>query len=377
MDHATLTTWLGDVADWRREHRRFHGLADILFLCLCATLCGADTFTQIAYFGEARLDWLRRWLPYANGIPSHDTLRRVLQALDPQVLASLLTRWARAMQQLTPQQVVSVDGKALRGTWESSGGSGLTLVSLWASEARLCLGVAAVGEKGGEVAAAQTVLGLLDVAGTILTADAGFTHKAFAAQVVAREADYVLALRGNQPTLLAQAESVFATVGAEQVASYETQEKNRGRIETRHCQVTERLGHFGLEAATGWAGLRTLVKLDRQRVVRQQGEWVEQAETRYYLSSLPADAALHQAVIRQHWGIENQQHWLLDVVLREDQVRIRSEHAPENLALCRRIALNLAQAHKPEKISFKGALYKATLSTAMLQQLLFGTQSDA
>ena len=382
MQNAFILELFEGVTDFRRTHLRSYYLTDILFLCVCASLCGADAYTQIASFGEERQDWLKKFGAFATGIPSHDTIQRVLELLSPKELSSLLTKWSQSLSELRPRQALAIDGKALRGTWKRTGKPGLTLVSLWASEQRLCLGVEAVGPTGGEGAAAEALLELITLKGKIITADAGFLAPSFCAQIIAKKADYIVTLKANQPTLLADAVACFeeaATNSSANTAVYEsnTLEKNKGRVERRDCLAISCRSTFSSKKTTDWPGLRTFIRINTHRSVRKAGAWTEEKQTRYYISSLLPESPTIQSIIRGHWGIENQQHYILDVTMNEDGSTIRSGHGAQNMALCRRIALNLARTNKPDKVSLKGAFFKAALSLDRLENLLLGSKSDA
>ena len=382
MQNAFIVELFDGVTDFRRTHLRRYHLTDVLFLCICASLCGADAYTQIASFGEERHEWLKKFGAFATGIPSHDTIQRILELLSPKELGPLLTRWSQTLSELRPSEALAIDGKALRGTWKKSGKPGITLVSLWASEQRLCLGVEAVGPTGGEGAAAAVLLELIALKGKIITADAGFLSPSFCEQVLAQKADYIVTLKANQPTLLADAVACFEETTADcsaksVVYQSNTLEKNKGRVERRECLATCCKSAFLSEKAAAWPGLRTFIRINTHRAVRKAGGWTEEKQTRYYISSLLPESPVIQGIIRGHWGIENQQHYVLDVTMNEDGSTIRSGHGAQNMALCRRIALNLARTNKPDKLSLKGAFFKAALSLDRLEDLLMGSKSDA
>ena len=382
MKNPHISALFIGVTDIRRAHLRYHDLTDLLFLCICATLCGADAYTQIASFGEERLAWLQKFGSFANGIPSHDTIQRVLELLDPRELERLLARWAQEMSELGNFSPLAIDGKAIRGTWKKTGYPGLTLVSVWASEQRLCLGVEAVQATGGEQLAAQSLLNLISIKGKIITADAHFLTPSFCQQIAEAKGDYVISLKANQPTLLAETVAIFAA-STRDIAHHkgfdetETIEKSKGRLETRRCVSITCSDQLGASLVEKWPALRTLIQVTRHRVVHKRKSSKEEEQVQYYVSSLLADSARFQQLIRGHWGIENQQHYVLDVVLNEDGSTIRTGHGPKNMAILRRISLNLVQQHKPAKISLKGALFKAALSTERLENLLLGPKSDA
>jgi DDE_Tnp_1-associated/Transposase DDE domain len=210
MENTSIAALFEGVVDFRREHLRRYHLTDILFLCICASLCGADAYTQIAVFGEERQEWLQKFGAFPNGVPSHDTIQRTLELLPTQELGALLRNWSQSLCDLRAKEGVAIDGKALRGTWKKTGKPGLTLVSVWASNQRLCLGVEAVAATDGERAAAEILLDLIDLRGKVITADAGFAETCFCTKILNKKADYIIGLKANQPTLMAKAIACFA-----------------------------------------------------------------------------------------------------------------------------------------------------------------------
>jgi predicted transposase YbfD/YdcC len=378
MHNLNIVSLFDGIKDKRRAHLRCHELTDVLFLCICATLCGADTYTQIASFGEERLYWLKQFGSFAHNIPSHDTIQRVLELLDPNELSALLRRWSQTMRELSENTQVAVDGKAVRGTWKKTGVAGLTLVSLWAVDQRLCLGIEAVGASGGEQQAANTILNLISIKGQIVTADAAFLNQTFCTQVLDKKGDYVISLKANQPKMYAEAEEIFASYSpkttektTESVFSLnERTERNKGRQEYRGCVSTPCNAHLNTPFLQQLPGIRTLI-----RVQRRQDD--KEPVFQYYASSLSVESFRFQEIIRKHWSVESQQHYVLDVALHEDRSSLRTGNGPKNMAILRRLALNLAQQHKPPKISLKSALFKAALSTGRLENLLLGPKSDA
>lgn len=326
------------VTDYRESGRCLHELSDIIWLVLCGLLADCETFEDIYDYACDKEHILRQFLSLPAGIPSHDTLNRVFRHLDPTQLEACLTRWGRAIvAQLVGRQLI-VDGKQLRGTTVAGQRqASVQLVSVWAAEQRLCLAQVPVAAKRSEAVAMPQVLELVDVAGSVVSLDALGTQPALAARLREREADYVLALKQNQRELFTQVQAHFAPLLA-QAPAHEQREKGHGRGEHRRLWLSRA---FPLvDAAAPWADLHTLVCVQTTRW--QQG-YATQA-TRYYLASLPHASALELAgYIRGHWGIENHQHWHLDVTWAEDACRCRRDHAPRNLSTLRKLALSLLE----------------------------------
>jgi predicted transposase YbfD/YdcC len=355
-------TCFADLEDPRDDNAR-HDLHDILFIALCAVLCGAEDSTDMALFGRAKEDYFRQFLRLPHGIPSHDTFSRLFRLLDPgQFHACFLTFVQRFAENL--QGVVAIDGKTLRRSFDrASAQSPLHLVSAWAADQRLVLGQIAVDGKSNEITAVPQLLALLSLEGTIVTADPMHCQRTVAEQVVAQGGDYVLALKGNQGTLHEDVRHLLDASPSLPVTTHTTVEKEHGRLETRTSVVSEEIAW--LQQQHHWPGLAALGKITRTREINSQIS----TETAYYLLSRPLSAERLGQVVRQHWGIENSLHWVLDVVMNEDQARRRKDHGPENLALLRRLALNVARL-EPSKGSIKGKRKRAGWNNAYLTQLV-------
>lgn len=358
-----------DLADPRIERTRRHELFDLLVVALCGTIAGADGWYDIERFGNERLTWLRTFLPLPNGIPSHDTFGRVFSLLDPAKLVACIQQWLDDVGREIGQHI-AIDGKTLRGSFDTAAGRNpLHLVSAWACEARLTLGQVATEAKSNEITAIPLLLELLDLKGATVTIDAMGCQKDIAQKIVDRGGDYLLALKDNHPKLSEAVSEEFtaaleADVPPRDMRRHVTVETNRGRRERRE--------YFALPAPRSlpgfadWANLATIVMVIRITTVGGR----ETGEASYYLSSLPPKVKTLAHRIRQHWSIESQLHWVLDVTFTEDASRIRKRHAPQTSAMLRRLAVSILSSDTSIKDNIRGKRYRACLSTDALQRIL-------
>jgi predicted transposase YbfD/YdcC len=341
---SSLIAILREVRDPRDENAR-HDLAELLFLALAATLCGAKSCVEIAEFGDGREEELREILELAHGVPSHDTFSRVFRLLDPAELSRALTGFTAALRQHLglppPQGVVAIDGKALRRGYEK-GKAHLPplMVSVWDSQTRLSI-AAARAPGGSEVGATLELLKALTLKGCTVTADALHCHPAMAEAVLAAKAQYALGLKGNHGPLFAAAEAAFATAG--DLDCFETRERAHGRSEWRRVSV---LRVSRLADPPSFPGLKAIGRIEAER---SGSDGKASRAVRYIALSKALSARQLAPVVRAHWTIENQLHWTLDVVFDEDNARTRKDNAPENLAVIRRLALNILRAHPLDK----------------------------
>lgn len=361
---------LGQVPDPRLERTRLHQLVDILVIAVCATICAAETWEEIAEFGHAKESWFRKFLTLPNGIPSHDTFRRVFLRLHPQKFQEAFLVWVRGVAEVTEGEVVAIDAKAVRGARTADGKEGLRLVSAWACEQRLVLGQLKTEEKSNEITAIPALLELLELRGSIVTIDAMGCQREVAAQIIAQEADYVLSLKGNQGLLHEEVAEYFAWAEQTDFKDLEYDycarlEKDHGRIEGRRCWVTEDTDWFTQKAQ--WAGLRSIIMVEAEREVVGHAPRVER---RYFISSRPADAKQALRAVRGHWQVENSLHWVLDVAFREDACRTRTGHAPENLATLRHMAVNLLKQERSCKLGIKSKRLKAGWDESYMLKVL-------
>lgn len=369
---SSLEGYFGDLPDPRVIGRCEHKLVDIIIIAICAVLSGAEGWEDIEEFGESKEDWLRQFLELPNGIPSHDTFRRVFSLLDAAAFQERFMRWVEGVFSITRGQVVSMDGKTARGSQdEGKGQKALHLVSAWASANGVLLGQRKVDDKSNEITAIPALLEQLYVAGCIVTIDAMGCQRAIAQTIIERHADYVLALKGNQGQLYQDVQDWFEwakqTAFKDMSHSYwQTVNKGHARLEIRRCWALSDPHAFeAIRHHDGWAGLHSIVMVERER----REDDLVQHETAYFISSLPADAKLLLHAVRSHWAIENTFHWTLDVTFREDDARLRTGDSAENFAVLRHSAFNLLKRH-PAKLSLKRKRFKAALDDRFLLALI-------
>jgi predicted transposase YbfD/YdcC len=370
---AALLDHLAQRPDPRREHRRRHKLSDILVMAVWAVLCGAESFPALEDLGYERQAWLQQFLELPGGIPSHDTFNRVLGLLDPGQLQACFLGWMQAVAEATAGEVVASDGKALRCSFNKGAAQrAIHMVSAWATENGVVLGQRQVDTQSHEITALPELLDLLALKGCMVTIDAMGCQRTIAEQILAQGAEYVLALKGNQPTLEAAVERFFvsgpAAAAHRATSAYTEQtEQGHGRVETRGAWISAELDADRTAAA--WPGLRSIGMVEASRTLG--GE--TRVEQRCSLSSLPPEAPQFAQAVRNHWGIENQLHWTLDVTFREDQSRLRTGHGAENFAVLRHIALNLLR-QEPSPKSMPRKRLACALNPDYLLKVLLGEQ---
>ncbi|MCJ7701802.1 MAG: ISAs1 family transposase [Anaerolineales bacterium] len=352
-----------------------HLFFDIIAIAMLGTICGADGWVEIEQFGYQKLNWLSQYLLLPNGIPSHDTFGRVFSQIDPEEFQTSFMEWVKAVHQITQGQVIGIDGKQMRGSHDQRKGKrAIYMVSAWAEQNHLVLGQRKVAEKSNEITAIPELLRLLEIKGCIVTIDAIGTQVKIAKQITLAEGDYLLAVKQNQGKLFRDLEMLFSYDQKQgiQDAPYDHDKevtKGHGRIDVRECWATshpEYLASVG--QANKWTGLRSLVMIIRRRII--DGE--ETIKTRFYISSLEANAKRILKATHQHWSIENGLHWVLDIAFNEDRSRVRKDHAPANLAVLRHMAVNLLKQETSAKGGIKAKCLQAGWNEDYLLKVLSG-----
>ena len=381
--------YFGGLPDPRYRRARQHPLMSILFIVLCGLLSNANTPGSIARWAKAKRGWLadRIDLPLdkhgVHCVPSKQTLGRVLAHLAPEAFASCFQKWTEALHKTTEGEVLALDGKSVRHSFDTAGGTkALHLVSVWAAANRMVLSQRKVEDHENEIVAIPDLLQLLDIRGCIVTMDAMGCQKEIAKQIVEQEADFVLALKDNHPHLCDAVEEYFTYWRAQDWKTEQEGEpmahqfcqtvgKGHGRIETRKCWLVENAQWLDTEGQ--WKGLQSIVAIEGERRNSRTGETMS-VQTRYFLTSLTGENAAREALraVRTHWGIENRLHWCLDMVFREDQSRTRVGHAPQNLALLRKVAMNVLRREKTQKIGLQAKRELAGWEPDYLETLLTG-----
>lgn len=349
---ASLFEHFKNISDPRVDRAKRHSLIEIIIIAICAILCGADTWTDIEEFGNSKIEWFKTFLELPNGIPSHDTFGRVFALLDPEQFERSFQSWVATIAILMGREVVAVDGKTSRRSHNTKNGlAALHMVSAFATRNGLTLGERAIDTKSNELKAIPKLLKILSLAGCIVTIDAAGCYPEIVEQIVENKADYIIALKRNQPTLYADVEALFETVSIEQRDVEYQDGRSHGRMETRECFVIRNPELLArLRTKDAWRNLASVVKITGTRKTDQE----KTSDARYYISSLTdMTAADMLRAIRSHWGIENSLHWILDIAFREDESRIRKGHAQQNFSLMRKIALNLLKQEKSIKRGIK------------------------
>jgi predicted transposase YbfD/YdcC len=345
-----IIAYLKNIKEPRKTKSIQHKLIDILAIAICAVISGAEGWDDIAQYGRQKIQWLKTFLELPHGIPSHDTFARVFGLIDPEEFRKSFLSWVNEITELVHGEVIAVDGKTARRS-HSDGKHPLHVVSAWATQNCLVLGQLATEEKSNEITAIPKLLDMLLVKGHVVTIDAMGCQKDIAAKIKAKEADYVLALKGNQATIHDEVKKIFNQPTSPMNANFhEETSRDHGRMETRKCGsiILGAVNYFKEQAL--WAGLKSIIKIESIRTVKNKTT----KETRYYLSSLKTTARKFNRIIRSHWGIENSLHWVLDMSFREDESRIRAGHSAENLGILRHMALNLLKQENTLKRGVKG-----------------------
>jgi len=383
-DNIPFLTHFASVNDPRLKHNKRHNLCDILFIAVCAVLCGANHCVAIADFAKARKDWLRLFVPLEGGTPSHDTFSRVLSLLDPKEFELCFVRWTNAIHETTngevvpiDGEVVPIDGKTVRRSFDrATGQSAIHMVSAWGSANGITLGQVKVEDKSNEIKAIPKLLEMLDIKGRIVTVDSLGTQKVIAAQIISQQGDYMMAVKDNQPHLAADITAFFERNRANHFLDgnadtlphdcHQTLDADHGRIEKRKCWCSSVLSD--IENATQWKGLQTIVLVESERTYQGRTS----LEQRYYISSLPMNAKKSLETVRTHWAIENSLHWVLDVTFREDECRIRKGSGPQIKSALNRIVINLCKTNTTRNVATSRKRNMASWDDEFLAELITG-----
>jgi predicted transposase YbfD/YdcC len=368
-----ITTHFATLEDPRTGPALLHPLLDIVAIALCAVICGADDWEEVELFGQTKEAWLRRFLSLPHGIPSHDTFNRVFARLNPEQFEACFASWVKAVAEAGTGKVLAIDGKALRRSHDHTlGKEAIHMVSAWAVDSGLVLGQIKVDDKSNEITAIPELLRWLDLKGCTVSIDAMGCQKEIAKQIIAQQGNYVLALKGNQEKLEERTQVLFAhaqtRAGREMEGDQARQVgKEHGRHEKRLCEtLATREWLYYLDPDGAWPNLQTVARVTAERTL----DGKTSVDTRYFISSLPCNAPLLLQSIRDHWGVENGLHWVLDVAFREDDSRVRKGHGAQNFSLLRRLALNLLRQDHSTKAGVKAKRRKAGWDEVYLAHIL-------
>lgn len=357
----------GTVHDPRRTNKGniMYPLSEVMFLVISATICGAEEWTTIEVFGKSQIKWLRKFFPYKNGVPSHDTLGDIFSVLDTGHFSECFIEWVSEISQSLGEDVVAIDGKRLRGSYDKlSGKSAIHVVSAFAADNNICLGQQITNEKSNEITAIPKLLDLIAIEGCIVTIDAMGCQKKIIEKILEKKADFIIAVKENQEELLSQVVKAFnVTIPAD----VDTQlDAGHGRVENRKCSVIDDLRFFDLKEE--WTTIKTLIKIESERFTKISNKM--ENETRFYVSSLKADAKKINHSVRKHWSVENKLHWVLDVEFKEDYSRKRIGYSAANANIISKVAITLLDSEKNHKVSKKSKRMRAALDFRYREILL-------
>lgn len=373
---SRISSHFSNLSDPRRETaNRRHKFIDIIVIAICGVICGADDFTSIARFGKTREDWFGGFLELPNGIPSHDTFNDVFAKLCPEEFRQCFISWVSSICELFEGEVVAIDGKTLRGSHDRScGNEAIHIVSAWATRNSLVLGQLKTADKSNEITAIPQLLSLLEIQGCLVSIDAMGCQRKIAENIIDKQADYLLAVKENQPTLHRSIMDYFVEANENGFEGYnidyhETSDNAHGRIEERRCWVG-----YDLENITNrenWKTLSSIVMIESERTLNNNTS----IEHRYYICSSQSGAEEILEATRAHWSIENSLHWVLDVAFREDDARLRKDNGPENFAILRHVALNLLKKEKTAKVGVNNKRLIAGWDISYLKKVLNGLRT--
>lgn len=367
---SLLLNAFSNIIDPRKDINIMYDLLDIVFITLAGVLSGAEGWSEIHQFAREKQTWLKKYRKLESGIPSEDTISRVIRAIDPVALNQAFMSWVNSIREISGQPLIAIDGKTLKLSRDGEKHNALHSITVWCQQNELVLAEMKSVAKKNEQQSVLDVLELLDIKGTIITVDAMNSQKKVAQKIVDCQADYIFCIKDNHKNLKQEIQAYFHKKQREQPSllnQYEEVDAGHGRIEIRRCQTL--LADSWVTELQQWASVQTLVLLERTRIDKKTGK--EETEQQIYMSSLQAEAKKIAPMIRQHWGVENKVHWLLDVVYKEDDCRIRKDDGAENVAIIRRFCLNLSKLH-PKKCSMKSKLKQAGWSDTFRSEVLFG-----
>jgi predicted transposase YbfD/YdcC len=359
-----ISSIFSSVEDPRETGRCLHKLVDILFIAFCTVLSNGEDFEDMVEFGKQREEWLREMIELPNGIPSHDTFNRVLELIDSEHLKVCLGFDASRLLDCVAGKLISFDGKKIKGeSPKSLGNRGLYILSAWANEDRICIGQKKIQDKSNEIVAIPELIDELELTGSTVSIDAIGCQTEIASKLLTVNANYLLAVKGNQKDLLLEISENFEAFKSIDLS--EEWDCGHGRSEKRVCKILLAKEVLSPKLLSKWEGVETLVKIEAERVLND----VKSTETRYYISSQTETAAYYNNAVRGHWGIENQLHWHLDVTFGEDKSRSRSGNAPENLNILRKMSLHRI-TNMDDKLSLQKRRYRASMNTKYLKKVL-------
>lgn len=366
----SLQKAFSSLEDPRVERHKRHKLIDIIVLTICAVISGADGWEAIEQFGKNKQDWLRKWIDFENGIPSHDCIARVIARISPTAMTECFIAWVSSVAELTNGEVVAIDGKTARHSYNRKDKLGaIHMVSAWANQAGMSLGQVKAEAKSNEITAIPVLLDMLEIKGCIITIDAMGCQTDIAEKIVEKEADYVLAVKDNQKLLHEAITDYFEVARAAhnpascQLQHHTETHAEHGRIEIRRCYLSTCLDT--LPDASRWKGLKSIGMVESERIVNGKTS----VDCRYYICTLKDVKPLAHAA-RAHWGVENSLHWVLDVTFKEDDSRIRTGYAPENFNIVRQLAINLLKKES-SKMSIKKKRFEAALNDEFRERVVF------
>lgn len=371
---SLLLNAFSNISDPRKDINITYDMLDILFIALAGVLSGAEGWSEIHQFAHEKQVWLKKYRKLESGIPSEDTISRVIRGIEPIAFNQAFMTWVNSVREISGQPLIAIDGKTLKLSRDGEKHNALHSITVWCQQNDLVLAEMKSKAKKNEQDSVLEILDLLDIDGAIITVDAMNSQKKIAKKIIERKADYIFCIKDNHKNLAEEIRSYFHKIQRDQptlISEYEEVDAGHGRIEIRRCQTLS--ADSWITELQEWVSVQTVVLLERTRINKKSGK--EEKEQQIYISSLQTEAKIIAPMIRQHWGIENKVHWLLDVVYKEDDCRIRKDDGAENVAIIRRFCLNLLKLH-PKKCSMKSKLKQAGWSDEFRSEILFGQNID-